>query len=1311
MTISSYVFGFLSAAVISPILCAATEYPDPYAPPFYNNEIVPLPSWVKEEFRDINAKLRAKLSPSDYLEILKGEYHLLKDAPARAHAIQGKRTDGLSLHELAHPTKLRAKLQQILDNPDDNKLFARPHFVKQNDTGTFFREDLRYAYADLYWEDEEYTIGRSPNSVNPVAATFDFWNTRTCRKDIALATPTPGFFEDSFPHRIAGTQIYTIPTECGEYSLRSLTWFDQGSAIYYVAPHKEIYTVSYDFLVTGEMFDYCTKSDLYRELPPNYEIDNQSQLSAGIQELGLPPIPKEWNERMGKEETTYHLQTNEINHPHTLCLLEKNRKGWALNINTLKFVYNSMLAATPQEQSSSTKLDKQLHQVLDCTDDGKVFGPQRFNWEAAYQSNPCNHHTAFFVKNWRRFYAGIQLPNGDIRMLPPLSSISEQSLPIFSIQQLGKITTIDYTLDDSGRTEQIQIINTEKIINYYHTPRHIQIEANHQNKRYIYLSAEMSSGHTECWQLELSADDNNIIPTRHWKYANSRLLAHYHAGLEMMFIPACNNSYWVKKLLPDGGEKDMGRLFVNPMQGYAFVLPDGRYAGSPGCEAFLGFGDGNTSVGMEALAPWRNRPADVLKALDGNPDDIAALQQTTERWLKKQGYDINNMPAEPKLSDFAQMKVQLPPLFTTKPKLEVEVELSPAEKRAVTALEVRVDGVRIPQSWEADLLIPAGQKRKLTVTVPLGSGQNWIELTPVDSLGTAGAPFQFRTICKGQYEPEMYVVTLGVSDYADDSLDLQYAAKDARDVAAAFEKHSGYRVRTLTLTDAEVTPQAMSRVQGFLSAATPDDCVVLYVAGHGMLDSNLDYYYAPHHFSPENVAESGISMEALRGCLTASPARKRLLLLDTCHSGSVGEADMDKLAMNGVQLPPGVRAIANRGMKVSKTTKDLDNQQQTKRYIEEMFSSGTARDGINVLAGSAGAEFAMESDQWSNGVFTTALISTLQNPTEADTNKDAQLSIGELLYYVPARVQQMTGGMQSPSIQLVENVKTWTIQPCPADSPAAMQQWVARFKQTSPLNELDYMKEHYETQVTDLNSGKTMSIDELISEQYAYINRWTNRDFDVIDYKIKGNRIEIRSQYRCTNTKGKTVSGFSKTTWIISPNGRIQAFADDSSTQKAPDYSPEISDSDTPQSTQTSNEAPPKNSLTEETARQWAQRHQQDYPINELSYMRNCYEPMVTELKSGKTMSIDELINDQYSYTSRWVTRSSTPHDFAWGQNRVEIRFRYTCTNTKGKTVRGYCKATWQISENGLIEAYADDSSTTSWPAFSPEVGEPRAFR
>ena len=125
--------------------------------------------------------------------------------------------------------------------------------------------------------------------------------------------------------------------------------------------------------------------------------------------------------------------------------------------------------------------------------------------------------------------------------------------------------------------------------------------------------------------------------------------------------------------------------------------------------------------------------------------------------------------------------------------------------------------------------------------------------------------------------------------------------------------------------------------------------------------------------------------------------------------------------------------------------------------------------------------------------------------------------------------------------------------------------------------------------------------------------------------------------------------------------------------------------------------------LNNQTARMWAERIWSNYTNNDISYMWNWYESTVHLPKNGTYMSLNELMDSQRKYLiNRWVYRTCQPLDFAWGGNRVEVRFRYTCSNNAGKTVRGYCKNTLFISPNGRIQGFMDDSSSKKAPDFSP---------
>jgi hypothetical protein len=144
---------------------------------------------------------------------------------------------------------------------------------------------------------------------------------------------------------------------------------------------------------------------------------------------------------------------------------------------------------------------------------------------------------------------------------------------------------------------------------------------------------------------------------------------------------------------------------------------------------------------------------------------------------------------------------------------------------------------------------------------------------------------------------------------------------------------------------------------------------------------------------------------------------KRLVLMDTCQSGSVGEKEEMKLAQASTELPHGVRAVKSRALKVVGVSPLTGDEQQ--RFIEEMFLLPGQYRGINIIGASGGAEYAMESDKWNNGVFTSALIEALRDQ-KADMDHRGRISVSDLKTYLAQRVPELTGGAQKPSVVAFE---------------------------------------------------------------------------------------------------------------------------------------------------------------------------------------------------------------------------------------------------------------------------------------------------
>ena len=87
---------------------------------------------------------------------------------------------------------------------------------------------------------------------------------------------------------------------------------------------------------------------------------------------------------------------------------------------------------------------------------------------------------------------------------------------------------------------------------------------------------------------------------------------------------------------------------------------------------------------------------------------------------------------------------------------------------------------------------------------------------------------------------------------ADESLNLSFAHRDAKDLAARLESlagESGFRnVHARVYVDGEVTREAIREAREFLSNSTIHDTLVLFVAGHGVYEmgDQATYYFLTH---------------------------------------------------------------------------------------------------------------------------------------------------------------------------------------------------------------------------------------------------------------------------------------------------------------------------------------------------------------------------------------------------------------------------------------------------------------------------------
>ena len=227
---------------------------------------------------------------------------------------------------------------------------------------------------------------------------------------------------------------------------------------------------------------------------------------------------------------------------------------------------------------------------------------------------------------------------------------------------------------------------------------------------------------------------------------------------------------------------------------------------------------------------------------------------------------------------------------------------------------------------------------------------------------------------------KLHALIAGVSDYAAPDMALAYAAKDARDFAHALEgQKGGYyaEVETRVLVDRQVTRASLTDGLDWLSrqANGPEDVSVLFLAGHGLTDEKLTYWFLPSDATEDQAHSRGVSQEDVRRALKGVSG-KVVWFLDTCHAGGAAK-----------RSPVDVNTLLN-------TITSAENG------------------GIVAFASSTGTESSIESSAWKNGAFTKALVEGVEQG-KAAFGRDA-ITTSLLDAYLATRVSELTDGDQHP---------------------------------------------------------------------------------------------------------------------------------------------------------------------------------------------------------------------------------------------------------------------------------------------------------
>ncbi|MFZ1327859.1 MAG: caspase family protein, partial [Chitinophagaceae bacterium] len=255
-------------------------------------------------------------------------------------------------------------------------------------------------------------------------------------------------------------------------------------------------------------------------------------------------------------------------------------------------------------------------------------------------------------------------------------------------------------------------------------------------------------------------------------------------------------------------------------------------------------------------------------------------------------------------------------------------------------------------------------------------------------------------------------IGIGIDQFADNKYNLQYSAKDIRDLSKKLKNKYKTDIIIDTLFNENVTVSNVKALKQKLQTTTENDKVIVAYSGHGMLSKEYDYYLSTYSVNFDKPEENGLPYDELENLLDSIPARKKLMLIDACHSGEVDKEDLVTLNASSDSLIKGLKPVAYKkeGHLGLKNSFEL---------MQSLFVNVGKSTGATVISAAAGTQFALERNDLKNGVFTYSILEAM--------NKYPTLKISELKNIVSTRVEELTKGLQKPTSRNETIAVDWTI--------------------------------------------------------------------------------------------------------------------------------------------------------------------------------------------------------------------------------------------------------------------------------------------
>ena len=454
---------------------------------------------------------------------------------------------------------------------------------------------------------------------------------------------------------------------------------------------------------------------------------------------------------------------------------------------------------------------------------------------------------------------------------------------------------------------------------------------------------------------------------------------------------------------------------------FVLITPDNYYmATRKGATQGVTFEQNGTLYDFSQFDLKFNRPDLVLQQLGYTSKkslDVlhkAYLKRLHSLELKESSFQINTSPPEVKLvSDL--------PTFTSKSIIKVKFSI----QNEFTALErINIFVNKVPLYGSKGLKIN-DKKRNYSheVNIPLNPGKNTIEIEALNKTGVFSKQISHAINCEAKFsKPDLYLIAIGVSEYQNSEMNLSFAAKDAKDVLNLFadKKEEYNHIHKYALLNEEATESNLLELKTKLAKAKVHDQVIIFVAGHGLVNNDLDYFLATSGTNFNSPKSNSIPYETIETLIDGIPIRNKLVLIDACHSGEIDKENVSKT--KGIKIGGEVKFRSFDVQMVSSSLEEEHSFNLMKRWFVDLND----RSGAVILASTSGIGVSIEGDQWNNGVYTYCLLNGLREKL-ADSNNDGIIMVSELQNYLAIEIPKLTSNLQRPTFRAENISNDWRI--------------------------------------------------------------------------------------------------------------------------------------------------------------------------------------------------------------------------------------------------------------------------------------------